>query len=119
MSDGTRIFEGDPARSRYAVLIDALGEEPAETQARATLARLVSWSTDDDITLLGYLIRRAGGRAAAACRLLLVEVVEQLGRTHDHTARDVVYATLPEGLVARLRDWAREVEDGDGHPLTR
>jgi hypothetical protein len=113
MSDGTRIFEGDPARSRYRVLIDALGEEPTEAHARAALARLVSWSTDDDITLLGYLIRRVRGRAAIACRSLLVEVVEQLGRSHDHTARDVVYATLPEGLVARLRDWARSVAEGD------
>jgi hypothetical protein len=112
MSDGTRLFEGDSARSRYTVLIDALGEEPTEAHARATLARLVSWSTDDDITLLGYLIRRGSGRAAIACRWLLVEVVEHLGRTHDHAQPDrLVDASLPTGLVIRLRDWARSVEE--------
>jgi hypothetical protein len=52
--------EGDPAAKRYAQLVDALGTVPTLTAIEsAVLARLVSWSTGDDIAILARAIRKA------------------------------------------------------------
>jgi hypothetical protein len=105
------LLPGDPARERYALLIEALDDEPPEAFSRAVLARLCAWSSDDDVSQLSYLIRRARGRAAGACRSLLTETVEQLGSAHDHTAGDLMHATLPYGLIDRLREWVGSLEE--------
>jgi hypothetical protein len=52
--------EGDPAAKRYEQLVDALGTAPTLTAIEsAVLARLVSWSTGDDIAILTRAIRKA------------------------------------------------------------
>jgi hypothetical protein len=53
------ILPEDPAYERFELLVDALGNPALSGYESAALARLVSWSTADDIGALARLIRQA------------------------------------------------------------
>jgi hypothetical protein len=53
------ILPDDPAAERFEVLVDALGRPFLSGYETATLVRLVSWSTADDVGTLARLIRQA------------------------------------------------------------
>jgi hypothetical protein len=62
--------EGDPAAKRYAQLTDALSVTPTLTAIEiATIVRLVSWSTADDVLILSRIIRRSRRDAFEVGRL--------------------------------------------------
>jgi hypothetical protein len=49
----------DPAYRRYEQLIDALGNPAISGYESAALARIVSWSSEEDIAALARLVRQA------------------------------------------------------------
>jgi hypothetical protein len=49
----------DPAAARFEALITALGNPAISGYESAALARIVSWSTDEDVQALVRLIRLA------------------------------------------------------------
>jgi hypothetical protein len=51
--------QDDPASQRFEALIDALGNPALSGYESAVLARLVSWSSADDIGALARLIKQA------------------------------------------------------------
>jgi hypothetical protein len=58
------ILPEDPAAERFEALVDALGNAAMSGYETAALARIVSWSTDDDIAALARLVRQAQEEAA-------------------------------------------------------
>jgi hypothetical protein len=53
------ILPEDPAAERFEALVAALGNPAMSGYESAALARIVSWSTADDIGALVRLIRQA------------------------------------------------------------
>jgi hypothetical protein len=49
----------DPAAERFEALVAALGNPALSGYESACLARIVSWSSDDDIAALARLVRQA------------------------------------------------------------
>jgi hypothetical protein len=64
------VAEGDPAAKRYTQLTHALSVTPTLTAIEiATIVRLVSWSSADDILILSRIIRRSRRAAFEVGRL--------------------------------------------------
>jgi hypothetical protein len=60
----------DPAFQRYERLVDALGTGPVHTAYEsAALARIVSWSSEEDCKALTRLVRKARRDAFSLGRL--------------------------------------------------
>jgi hypothetical protein len=59
----TLIPEG-PAAERFEALVDALGNPALSGHESAALARIVSWSSDDDIAALVRLVKQARENAS-------------------------------------------------------
>jgi hypothetical protein len=49
----------DPAAARFEALITALGNPAISGYESAALARIVSWSTEEDVAVLVRLVRQA------------------------------------------------------------
>jgi hypothetical protein len=49
----------DPAARRFEALVDALGNPALSGYESAALARVVSWSSDEDIAALVRLVNQA------------------------------------------------------------
>jgi hypothetical protein len=48
----------DPASQRFEALIDALGNPALSGYESAALARIVSWSSDEDVAALARLVKQ-------------------------------------------------------------
>jgi hypothetical protein len=57
------ILSEDPASERFEALVAALGNPALSGYESAALARIVSWSSDEDIKALVRLVRQARSEA--------------------------------------------------------
>jgi hypothetical protein len=96
--------EGDPAIARYSQLTAALGGEPIEAVSKVVLVRLVSWSTNEDIATLAYLIMHQVGAVCQRWRSLVGELVPYARLGQEVISRDglSVRLEIPDGLARRL-----------------